>query len=209
MANHNPWRVESIKAFYYLKCPECKYDSKEESTFEDHAIENHPMSYELFGKNKVLSYFGKKKSVKAKEFDSVMIKEEEMSGFSEKETNCEPFDFCQTEMVDLNDSRDFCEVKKEPVDDNFSIEDHSNLKNQIAYDHEGQHFMSVHEEKKPYKCSYSDIGEVKKELIDEHFVSEDYITSDYEENKPFVNSHCEEGFTTSADASTSEYLLFA
>ena len=66
MANHNPWRVESIKAFYYLKCPECKYDSKEESTFEDHAIENHPMSYEFFGKNKVLSCLEKKNLSKPK-----------------------------------------------------------------------------------------------------------------------------------------------
>ena len=30
----NPWQVESIKAFYYLKCPECQYHTKEENLFE-------------------------------------------------------------------------------------------------------------------------------------------------------------------------------
>ena len=128
----NPWKVESIKAFYYLKCPECKFDTKEESSFQDHAIENHPMSYELFGKNKVLSYFGKKKSVKAKEFDSVMIKEGQMSDFDE------------------NIKVDFAEMVGEG--------------------------------------DLPEIGEVKKELIDEHYVSEDHITSDFDEK----GTNCEQ-----------------
>ena len=46
----NPWRVESIQKFSVLKCPECAFDSKEEGTFQDHAIENHPLSFILFGK---------------------------------------------------------------------------------------------------------------------------------------------------------------
>ena len=119
----NPWQVESIQAFYYIKCPECKFDTKKESNFEDHAIENHPMSYELFGK----------KSVKEEEFDFVMIKEEQMSDFDETENNSEQIDFDPTEMVD-----------------------------------EG---------------NLPEIGEVKKELIDEHFVSKDHITSGFEEKE--------------------------
>ena len=119
----NPWQVESIQAFYYIKCPECKFDTKKENNFEDHAIENHPMSYELFGK----------KSVKEEEFDFVMIKEEQMSDFDETENNSEQIDFDPTEMVD-----------------------------------EG---------------NLPEIGEVKKELIDEHFVSEDHITSGFEEKE--------------------------
>ena len=124
----NPWNVESIQAFYYLKCPECRFDAKEESIFEDHAIENHPMSYELFGK----------KSVTEEEFDSVMIKEEQMSDFDENESNCEQIDFDPAEMVDEGD--------------------------------------------------LPEIGEVKKELMDEHFVSEDHITSDFEEK----GTNCEQ-----------------
>ena len=46
----NPWNVESMHSFYYLKCPECIFDTQEEYTFRDHAIENHPLSFVLFGK---------------------------------------------------------------------------------------------------------------------------------------------------------------
>ena len=46
----NPWQVESIQEFSFLKCPECTFDSKEEGTFQDHAIENHPLAFILFGK---------------------------------------------------------------------------------------------------------------------------------------------------------------
>ena len=46
----NPWQVHSIQAFSYLKCPECVFDTKEENIFQDHAIENHPLSHLLFSK---------------------------------------------------------------------------------------------------------------------------------------------------------------
>ena len=44
----NPWQVDSIHAFYFLKCPECTFDTNEEFTFQEHAIENHPLSFVLF-----------------------------------------------------------------------------------------------------------------------------------------------------------------
>ena len=46
----NPWNVDSVNAFYFLKCPECIFDTQEEYSFRDHAIENHPLSHVLFGK---------------------------------------------------------------------------------------------------------------------------------------------------------------
>ena len=46
--NSNPWQVNSIDAFYYLKCPECMFFSKKEIDFKDHAIKNHLMSNILF-----------------------------------------------------------------------------------------------------------------------------------------------------------------
>ena len=49
--NYNPWQVHSIQDFYCLKCPECTFFSKEEHDFKDHAVENHPMSFSLFGKS--------------------------------------------------------------------------------------------------------------------------------------------------------------
>jgi hypothetical protein len=45
----SPWQVESIEAFYVFKCPECNFDAKEEIMFQNHAVENHPLSGILFG----------------------------------------------------------------------------------------------------------------------------------------------------------------
>ena len=53
MAN-NPWQVDSIHSFSIFKCPECIFDSKEEDNFQDHATENHPLSFMLFGKTSQL-----------------------------------------------------------------------------------------------------------------------------------------------------------
>ena len=46
----NPWQVDSVQAFSFLKCPECIFDTQEEDFFQVHAIENHPLSFVLFGK---------------------------------------------------------------------------------------------------------------------------------------------------------------
>ena len=45
----NPWEVESIQSFAFLNCPECTFKTKEESFFQDHAIETHPLCFVLFG----------------------------------------------------------------------------------------------------------------------------------------------------------------
>ena len=47
----NPWRVESIQEFSFLKCPECAFDSKQEDSFENHAMENPPLSFIQFVKS--------------------------------------------------------------------------------------------------------------------------------------------------------------
>ena len=44
----NPWQVDSIQAFSCFKCPECAFNTKKEDIFEDHTIENHPLSLVLF-----------------------------------------------------------------------------------------------------------------------------------------------------------------
>ena len=51
--SQNPWQVDSIEVFYYLKCPECKFDTQEEVIFQDHAVANHPLSFILFGKSEI------------------------------------------------------------------------------------------------------------------------------------------------------------
>ena len=50
MDDNNPWLVESIEAFSFLKCPECKFNTKKENYFQVHATENHPLSFVFFGK---------------------------------------------------------------------------------------------------------------------------------------------------------------
>ena len=45
----NPWDVNSMEAFTFLKCPECSFDTKEEDFFQIHAVDNHPLSFVLFG----------------------------------------------------------------------------------------------------------------------------------------------------------------
>ena len=66
----NPWAVESIQDFYFLKCPECDFDTKKENSFETHATENHPLSLVLFGKKSI-----------NEDFDTIDIKEEPLSHF--------------------------------------------------------------------------------------------------------------------------------
>ena len=47
----NPWEVDSIREFYFLKCPECNFTHKEEKVFQNHAIDTHPLSIPFFEKN--------------------------------------------------------------------------------------------------------------------------------------------------------------
>ena len=44
----NPWYVSSIQDFYYLKCPECTFDTKKEIVFQEHALQSHPLSVVFF-----------------------------------------------------------------------------------------------------------------------------------------------------------------
>ena len=44
---YNPWLVESFKAF---SCLECNFISRDDKSFREHALENHPLSSALFGK---------------------------------------------------------------------------------------------------------------------------------------------------------------
>ena len=50
MTNDNPWLVDSLQDFWFLKCPECTFDTQEDQVFQDHAVENHPQSLTFFHK---------------------------------------------------------------------------------------------------------------------------------------------------------------
>ena len=49
----NPWLVDSLQDFLFLKCPECTFDTKEEDYFQEHATEKHPLSIVFFANSKV------------------------------------------------------------------------------------------------------------------------------------------------------------
>ena len=49
MGDFNPWDVDSLEAFACFKCPECDFDAKFEGPFQNHAVENHPLSFVFFG----------------------------------------------------------------------------------------------------------------------------------------------------------------
>ena len=53
MASHlsNPWYAENIQDFTFICCPECVYRTKEEQSFQAHAISFHPQSYVFFDRD--------------------------------------------------------------------------------------------------------------------------------------------------------------
>ena len=89
MESDNPWHVDSIQTFWFLKCPECNFDSKKEGIFQDHAIENHPKSWELFSKtlnvyknvveSEILT------QIKTEESEEHILKEENINFVNENE----------------------------------------------------------------------------------------------------------------------------
>ena len=48
----NPWLVDSVQAFTYLKCPECVFDTKEVHNFQAHALEKSSIINSAFWKRK-------------------------------------------------------------------------------------------------------------------------------------------------------------
>ena len=70
----NPWQVDSVQEFSFLKCPECKFETKEEYIFQNHAVLNHPLSIVLFGNgfdvNPVPFENKESKSIKEEKYDT-------------------------------------------------------------------------------------------------------------------------------------------
>ena len=48
----NPWLVENVQSFLYLNCPECSYRTKKKDSFQEHALQNHPLSCSFFEEDK-------------------------------------------------------------------------------------------------------------------------------------------------------------
>ena len=70
----NPWLVDSIQAFTYLKCPECLYDTKKEDNFQEHALESHPLSIVFFENNRIF-FKEEKLEISVEDVQKQVIKE--------------------------------------------------------------------------------------------------------------------------------------
>jgi len=103
----NPWQVESIKSFNFFCCPECVYRSKEESTFEDHALQNHPQSKILFHDVQVKEEDCKDENLSC----DINLKVEEDYDGNEEDFN-DTFDFDSLPIYAEEVSEDFDEDKE-------------------------------------------------------------------------------------------------
>ena len=120
--DQNPWVVESIQAFYFLKCPECDFDTKEDNLFENHATKNHPLSFVLFDKKYV-----------EEDFDTIDIKKEPLSYFDTQISYDDPKSSMNNQFPPLssvtekNSLLDVPELKKETVDELYLGEKQSRI----------------------------------------------------------------------------------
>ena len=121
----NPWAVESIQAFYFLKCPECDFDTKEEKSFENHATENHLLSFVLFDKKYV-----------NEDFDTIDIKEEPLShsdaqlSYDDQKSSMHNQFPLLSSITEENSLLDASELKKETTDESY-IDENESRNNEI------------------------------------------------------------------------------
>ena len=121
----NPWAVESIQAFYFLKCPECDFDTKEEESFENHATENHLLSFVLFDKKYV-----------NEDFDTIDIKEEPLShsdaqlSYDDQKSSMHNQFPLLSSITEENSLLDASELKKETTDESY-IDENESRNNEI------------------------------------------------------------------------------
>ena len=109
----NPWQVESIHEFSCLKCPECGFDTKEENLFENHATENHPLSFVFFVKKSDEEEFDKNR-VKAEPIsDSSDMEENDDNEKLDKNMQFLPLHYPEVSLTEDNSTLDVYKVEKE------------------------------------------------------------------------------------------------
>ena len=122
----NPWYADSVQDFTFICCPECVYRTKEEQSFQAHAISFHPQSYVFFDKedhNDHNDYYDSDKP-EVKEEPSEDLKQENI------EITCDP-DTIKNESYEHESKPFSCEK----CDLKFSTE--RKLINHVKIVHEG------------------------------------------------------------------------
>ena len=91
----NPWEVDSIREFYFLKCPECDFTHREEKEFQNHAIDTHPLSIPFFEKNEFaiekIGNFDTYNKENESKYTLFTVKEEVVEPGNDYETSEGPF----------------------------------------------------------------------------------------------------------------------
>ena len=185
----NPWQVDSIEEFSYLKCPECNYDTKEKSIFKYHAIENHPLSRVLF---------------ETTELDNSAIEETDMYNPSDIEKYIDE-NYTELEFPPSNSQTSF-EEENGSDDSNFDYQDDNMNKSFLNEDplvigfsyetiQEGKNLRKnpksngKKKRKKPFECTDCGTKFQSKCHLENH------ISAVYEGEKPFSCPICNKGFT--------------
>ena len=180
--DYNPWQVESIQAFLFLKCPECPFDTKTKDTFQNHAIENHPLSFVLFGKTL--------KDIKEEKFDSNLITDD-YGNQGDVLIKQEKFESNTLNENDLSVSEQFPGQSFEPIERDgkkvyvCSICDYgtnkpSTLKVHILHKHENVRAFNCTECEKSFKAKhhlkrhFASVHQDKDWLIKEEFNKSNY-----------------------------------
>ena len=139
----NPWQVESILAFYCLKCPECEFNSTEETSFIHHAEEYHPLSYVLFDPE---TSNGAPHNYK-EEINTIHIKQEQNSDLSYEDDD---YNYPDVSMNEYENDNEGIEIKTEFADENDLL-----MSNQ--YENESNEGIEIKteftDEKDPLKAS--------------------------------------------------------
>jgi hypothetical protein len=196
----NPWQVESIQEFSCLKCPECGFDTKEENLFENHATENHPLSFVFFVKK-----------LNEEEFNKNVVKEEPISDSSDMEENGDdeklakniqflPLHYPEVSLTEENSIVDISKIKKEiPFTDPLdiivnAISNPDQYLKQDAYGNLEKHSLNKshhNSTKKPYRlhrCSYC------KACFDVPSKLKQHIDAVHEGKKLFKCTLCDASF---------------
>ena len=111
----NPWQVESILAFYCLKCPECDFNTQEENNFVYHAKEYHPLSCVLFGQETTNGSAAPHTDFK-EEINTAHIKQEQNSDLSYEDDHYNYSDVSRNKYE--NEDNEGIEIKREFTDEN-------------------------------------------------------------------------------------------
>ena len=160
----NPWQVDDLQAFSFLCCPECVYRSQEETSFQVHAIQNHPQSSVFFSngnidplniKEEVVEDYAENGEFEASENvihgtfgHCINLSEEpkQIQRSGRKQT------FLIREEITTNLKQEV-HIKESPIEDDINcLECPKCFKTLGSKRNLEQHIAIVHEGLKPFKC---------------------------------------------------------